>query len=102
MAQGESRGRVGWVGCMQGGVLPCVDEEAVEAAERGEEECRWKQGEAELRLASYRRDEGGGSEEDAYGDLLGQAVCAACGVPTHIPADDELVPDGMATGGAGG
>ena len=28
-------------------------------------------------------------------------MCAACGVPTHIPADDELVPQGPAGDGAG-
>ena len=65
----EQRKRVGL-----GGVLPGVDEEAVEAAEGGEEECWREQRGAESWLAGYSRDEGGGGETDAYGELLGVAV----------------------------
>ncbi len=59
------------VGC---GVFPGVDEEAVEAAEGGEEDGRREQVEAEIGQAGYGGDEGSGGEEDAYGDLFGQAV----------------------------
>ncbi len=58
---------VGWV------VLPGVDEEAVEAAEGGEEKCGGKEGWAEVRVAGYCGDEDGGGEADAYGDLFGEA-----------------------------
>jgi hypothetical protein len=55
-------------------VLPGVDEEAVEAAEAGEEKSRRQKGEAKIGAASYGGDEGRGGEEDADGDLLGEAV----------------------------
>ena len=65
------------VGAMVGvgvGVLPGVDEEAVEAAESGEEKCGGEQGEAEVGAAGDGGDEGGGGEEEADGDLFGEAV----------------------------
>ena len=65
----EQRKRVGL-----GGVLPGVDEEAVEAAECGEEKGGRKQGRAEDGLAGDCRDEGGGGETDAYGEFLRVAV----------------------------
>ena len=53
-----------WVGL--GGVLPGVDEEAVEAAECGDEKGGREQSGSEGGLAGYGRDKGGGGETDAY------------------------------------
>lgn len=96
----DTRGGVGWVEGVGGGVLPGVDEEAVEAAERGEEECGREQGEAKLRLAGYGGDEGCGGEEDADGNLLGHAVGelllglgAACNVDEDEVAEDQPAED---------
>jgi hypothetical protein len=71
MAKGEAGGSVSgaaWVGSR---MLPCIDEEAIEAAEGGEEDRCGKQGKAEVGSTSYCGDEDGGGEEDADGDLLG-------------------------------
>lgn len=56
------------------GMLPGEDEEAVETAEDGEEDGRWKQGETERGFVGNGRDEDCGGEEDAYSDLLWKPV----------------------------
>ncbi len=78
------------------GMLPCVDEEAVEAAEGGEEERRREQSEAQGGTPGYGGDEDGGGEEDTYGDLFGEATCcrsrggcAWCGVNEDEIAGEE-------------
>ena len=86
---------VGWV------VLPCVDEEAVEAAECGEEKCGWKQGGAEGGLAGDRRDEGGGGEADAYGELFGVAVGVLRGVDENEVSEDQAAEDEVEVDGFG-
>src|ERR1700679_4171849 len=57
-----------------GRVFPCVDEEAVEAAECGEEESCRKQGKAQVGSAGHCGDEDGGGEEDADGELFREAM----------------------------
>ena len=83
------------------GVLPGVDEEAVEAAEGGEEECGGEQGEAQVGTAGDGGDEGGGGEEEADGDLLGESVGAACGVDEDEVAGDEASEDEVEADGFG-
>src|ERR1700677_4415032 len=55
-------------------VFPSVDEEAVEAAECGEEESCRKQGKAQVGSAGHCGDEDGGGEEDADGELFREAM----------------------------
>ena len=80
-------------------MFPGVDEEAVEAAEYGEEdgggqECRKLGG-----IAGDGGDEDGGGKEEANGDLLWQAVRLVGGVDDEEPRDeksafDEVEADG--------
>ena len=71
MAKGEASGGVGRATVVGVRVLPRVDEETVEAAEGGEEECCRKKRKAKIGTASDGGDKDGGGEEDADGDLLG-------------------------------
>ena len=71
------------------GVLPCVDVEAVEAAESSEEESGGYQREAEFGVACDGWDEGGGGEADADSDLFGQAMGAPCDVNEDEVSEDE-------------
>jgi len=70
-----------------------MDEEAIEAADGRENRCVRKHFEAELREARYRGDEGGGGEEDADGDLLGQAMVAGVDVNEEEPDEEEHAQD---------
>jgi hypothetical protein len=74
-------------------VFPGVDEEAVEAAECGEEEGGGKEGKSKVGTAGDGGDEGGGGEEEADGDLLGESKCASCDVDEEELADDEASED---------
>lgn len=74
-------------------VLPCIDEEAVQAAENSKEERRRKQGEAQFGLAGDGGDEDSGGEEDADGDLFGEAVSAAGGMDQDEVAEDQAAED---------
>ncbi len=101
IAQGELCDGVWRVVCAEVCVLPGVDEEAVEAAESGEEECGGKQGEAEVGAAGDGGDEGGGGEEEADGDLFWKAVGASSGVDEDEVADDEGAEDEVEVDGFG-
>ena len=57
-------------------MFPGVDEEAVEAAEDGEEDGGREQIEAQIGTAGDGGDEGGGGEEEADGDFFGEAMGA--------------------------
>jgi hypothetical protein len=77
-------------------VFPGVDEEAVEAAESGEEDGGEQEQGSEVGTACDGGDEGGGGEEEADGDLLGESVGnlvlgrgAACRVDEEEVAGDE-------------
>jgi len=79
-------------------MLPRIDEETVEAAERGQQKRRRKKGEPEAGLARDRRDKGRRGEADADGDLLGKTMSAPGRVDDHEvaedqPAEDEIEPD---------
>jgi hypothetical protein len=73
----------GRVGCRVGGVglrvLPGVDEEAVEAAEEGEEQGRGQEESTEGGVARDGGDEDGGGEEDADGELFGETAAEGWG-----------------------
>ncbi len=71
-AQGEAGRRVS-VGS-GAGMLPGIDEEAVQAAEKREEQRCGEQDGAQSGFAGDGGDEGGGGEEDADGELLGNAM----------------------------
>jgi len=91
VAEGEARGGVGAGGDVGSGVLPGVDEEAVEAAEGGEEERCGEKREAKVGAAGYGGDEGRGGEEDADGDLFGQAVGGSSGDEAGGDVDEDEV-----------
>jgi len=74
-------------------VLPCVDAEAVEAAERGEEKRGGKKGGTEIGAAGDGGDEGGGGEADANGDLFRQAVRAVGCVDEDEVGEDRRAED---------
>jgi hypothetical protein len=74
MAKGETSGGVSGATVVGMGMLPGVDEEAVEAAEGGKEERLRKQGETQVGAAGHGGDKDGGAEEDANSDLLGQTM----------------------------
>ncbi len=65
---GDDVGAVVGVGTL---VFPRKDEEAVEAAEGGEEKCGGEQGQTEVDVAGDGGNEDGGGEEEADGDLFG-------------------------------
>src|ERR1700679_1236444 len=82
-------------------VLPCVDVEAIEAAERGEEQRGGEQRGAKVRTARDGGDEGCSGEAEADGDLFGQAVRAVgCVDEDEVGkdrrAEDEIEMDGGA------
>jgi hypothetical protein len=72
-------------------VLPCVEVEAVEHADAGEECGGRKQGELEPGCASYGGDEDSGGKEDAYGKLFGEAAGEVGGQRARV---DEEHPGG--------
>src|SRR5215469_6538294 len=69
------------------GMLPRVEEEAVERAGGGEEDGDGQEVEAELRQARDGRDEDGGRKEDADGELFGETMGAVAGERARM--DDE-------------
>jgi hypothetical protein len=101
IAQGQVSGGVcRLVGWRKRAMLPCVDEEAVEAARSREEDREREQGEAKVGTASHGGNEGGCGEEEAYGDLLWETVSAAAGVnedevAAKQAAEDEIEMDGL-------
>ena len=84
---GEAGGPVG-VGAV-GGVLPGVEVQAVEGADRGEEQRGSEEFEAEVGAAGDGGDEDGGREEDAYGELFREAALVGeAGVDEEEPCDE--------------
>jgi len=96
---GDGAGRGG--GEVECGVFPVVDEETVQAAEEGEECCRGKEVGAKLRSAGDGGDEDGGREEEADGDLLGEAVGAAGGVDKDEVSGEERAENEVEANGVG-
>jgi hypothetical protein len=80
VTEGEAGGCVCGMAEVGALVLPCVDEETVQAAEGGEEDCGRQQSDSQAGLAGDGGDEDGCGEEDANGDLFGEAVRATGGV----------------------
>ena len=90
-------------------MLPGIEAEAVESAEAGEEEGRWKQGGADPigepaedvdggrcgRGAGDGGDEDSGGEEDAYGEFFRKAASVAAGGRMGV---DEEHPGGEERG----
>ena len=70
-------------------VFPGVDEEAIEAAERGEEDGGGEQREAQAGRAGDGWNEYGGGKEQADSDFFGQAVGAARGVEDKEPGSEQ-------------
>jgi hypothetical protein len=83
-------------------MLPRVDEEAVEAAKRGQKKCRWQQWKAQLRLSRHCGDKGGSGEEDANGDLFGKAVSAAGGVDEDEVSEEKAAQNEIEVNGFSG
>jgi hypothetical protein len=82
-------------------MLPCIDVEAVETAEGGEEESTWEQRQTEIRASSDSGNEGRGGEAEPYGDLFGKAMGAARGVDENEVAGDEASEDQVEVDGFG-
>jgi hypothetical protein len=72
-----------------GVVLPGEDEETVETAERGEEERQREQSETKVGLMSNCRDEDGGGEANADGELFRKAMRAFTGVNENEVSEDK-------------
>jgi hypothetical protein len=90
------------------GVFPGIDEEAVEAAERSEEQGEGEQRRAEVGTAGDGGDESCGGEEEADGNLFGKAVgnllqcrSAARGVDENEVGGDEASEDDVEVDGFG-
>ncbi len=72
------------------GVLPCVEVEAVEGADAGEESGGGKELRTQGGEARDGGDEDGGGEEDADGEFFGETACLAGGDGAGV---DEKHPD---------
>jgi hypothetical protein len=87
MTESKASGGVGWVigvsGRAFGIVFPGVDEETVEATQGRKEKCRGEQREPKSGLACDGGDEDGSGEEDADGNLFGEAMGAVGGVDQY-------------------
>ena len=88
-------------------VFPGIDEEAVEAAECGEEQSEGEQALAQVGTAGDGGNEGCGGEEEADGDLFGKEVgnlllgCAAGCVDEDEVGGDEACEDEVEVDGLG-
>ena len=82
-------------------VFPGIDEEAVEATEGCEEECGGEQSQSEVGAAGDGGDEGCCGEEEADGDLFGEAVGATRCVDEDEVGGDEGSEDQLEVDGCG-
>ena len=80
-------------------VFPGVDEEAVEAAEGGEEEGWGEECGAKAGLAGDGGDEGGGGEADAYGELFWEPMRALSCVDEDEVSEDQAAEDEVEVNG---
>jgi len=86
-------------------VLPCIEVEAVEGADAGEESGGGQQGGAEPGGAGDGRDEDGGGEEEAdgefFGEALGEVVGQRADVDEEHPGGEESGEQGVEVEGSG-
>src|SRR6478672_10296685 len=74
-------------------MLPCIDKEAVEAAESSKQKHRWKQDSAQQGFARDRWNKNSSRKADTDRDLLWQTVRALRRMDHHKVAEDQHAED---------